>query len=59
MPKTHHHRARKIWQPLNRKSQILTTIAVLAIAVAQIHSWHTHSAQAHSSQLQLQQLPEN
>ncbi len=30
--------ARKVWQPLNRKSQILATIAVFAIVAFQIYS---------------------
>ena len=49
--------ARKIWQPLNRKSQVLVTIAALAIAAFQIYSWHSRSVQAHPSQLQPVQQP--
>ena len=39
MSKIQPQRTRKIWQPLNEKSQILTTIAVLAVAPFQIYSW--------------------
>lgn len=52
--------ARKIWQPLNRKSQILATIAVLAVVAFQLHSRDPHVAQPDSSQQQpVQQLSEN
>lgn len=52
--------ARKIWQPLNRKSQILATIAVLAAMAFQLHSQVAHAAQVHSSQQQSgQQVSEN
>lgn len=50
--------ARKVWQPLNQKSQILTTIAVLAAAAFQIYSW----CSVHSQSLQsppVQQSPAN
>jgi hypothetical protein len=35
--------ARKIWQPLNRQSQILATIAALAVILLQIYSWSVRS----------------
>lgn len=44
--------ARKIWQPLNRKSQILATIAVLAAVALQLHSQVALVAQPDSSQQQ-------
>ena len=43
---------RKIWQPLNRKSQILATIAAIAVLAFQIYSWHSHSSKARSLQTQ-------
>jgi hypothetical protein len=49
--------ARKIWQPLNRKSQILATIAVLAIAAFQMYSWYARSTHPQSSQMNPVQQP--
>lgn len=49
--------ARKVWQPLNRKSQILATIAVFAIAAFQIYSWHARSAHPQLSQMNPVQQP--
>lgn len=49
--------ARKVWQPLNRKSQILATITVLAIAGFQIHSWYARSAHPQLSQMNPVQQP--
>jgi hypothetical protein len=52
--------ARKVWLHLNRKSQILATIAILAITAFQIYSWHSRSVSTHPSQPQpIQQSPEN
>ncbi|KYC40792.1 hypothetical protein WA1_24515 [Scytonema hofmannii PCC 7110] len=41
MSKIQHKHSRNIWRPLNRKSQILVTIAALAVAVFQIYFWHS------------------
>jgi hypothetical protein len=49
MSKMHSRSTRKVWQPLNRKSQVVTTIALLAITVAQVQS-SLRSTQAQSSQ---------
>ena len=49
--------ARKIWQPLNRKSQILATLAVIAISAFQIYSWYARSAYPQSSQMNPVQQP--
>jgi hypothetical protein len=39
----------KVWQPLNRKSQVLTTIALLAITMIQVQL-SPRSVQGQSSQ---------
>jgi hypothetical protein len=39
----------KVWQPLNRKSQVFTTIALLAITVVQVQ-FSPRSVQGKSSQ---------
>jgi hypothetical protein len=49
MSKMHSRSTRKVWQPLNRKSQIFATIALFAITVAQAQSF-LRSTQAQSSQ---------
>lgn len=60
MSKVNAQHSRKIWQPLNRRSQVLATIAVLSIAAFQLYSWNIRSTQALSSQLQpAQPLPES
>lgn len=38
MAKISPHRTRKMWQPLNRRSQLLATLGVLAMS--QIYSFH-------------------
>ncbi len=48
---------RKIWQPLHQKSQLLTTIAVLAIAAFQIYSGCSIPSQS-SQSLPVHQSPE-
>lgn len=57
MSKTHRQHTQKLWQPLNRKSQILITIVVLTVAAFQICSWYTHSVQLSPSQPQPTQEP--
>ncbi|MEI2579880.1 hypothetical protein [Scytonema sp. PRP1] len=44
MSKIQSKHSRNIWQPLNRKSQILATIAALAVAGFQIYFWHSRLA---------------
>lgn len=40
MSKIQPKHSRNIWHPLNRKSQILATIAALGTLVFQIYFWH-------------------
>jgi hypothetical protein len=40
MSKIQPKHSRNIWRPLNRKSQILATIAALAAIIFQIYFWH-------------------
>jgi uncharacterized protein (DUF2062 family) len=46
---------RKIWQPLNRKSQLVAAIAVLAIAMVQAYFWTARWMQTQPSQTQTAQ----
>ncbi|GEM_PF-5588441 len=59
MSKVEAQHSRKIWQPLNRKSQVLATIGVVILAGFQLYSWHVRSVKSLSSQLHTQQLPES
>lgn len=52
MSKTTNSQPRKIWQPLNHKSQILATIAVVAFAAVQVHGWYARSTQAQPPSIQ-------
>lgn len=56
--KTKDRSSRTIWQPLNRKSQVVATIAILAAVSFSAYTWHTRSIQSSSAQPQtVQQLP--
>jgi hypothetical protein len=57
MSKHQSQRIRKIWQPLNRKSQIITTVAVLGLVAFQIYLWYAHSTKPQSAQVNFIQQP--
>jgi hypothetical protein len=52
MVKTNKQSSRKIWQPLNRKSHILITIAALAVLLFQLYFWYARSLPAPTKQPQ-------
>lgn len=41
--KTQNKSPQKTWQPHNRKSQILVTIAIFMLAGYQIYAWHNRT----------------
>jgi hypothetical protein len=45
MSKVNHQQVRKIWQPYNRKSQVLATIFVLGLITLQGYLWQNQVAQ--------------